>query len=655
MKINEIYLANFYQYKECSFHLSEGWTNIYGGNESGKTTLALFIKGILFGFKKLNRTRLLQDNAGGYLKVVIHNKEYKLERYLHYNRGRLTIIDEENDSIVGSDEKLNQLIKLDEKQYDQLFYFQPLMMTRQEMTEEEWQNYALSYALTGNQHLFKLEKKYQKALRRYQDKKTTKGKITQLLEKKNQLQQQIKVAVEREENQKKVTCREYEALVAKKVQLEQEIQLYEQYEALPKEQFEDLSTKDEEMIEQLLQQWAILERDSEETKWQTLMPNYKQLQKEVAYYQQLIKNQRLQTKVGYKKITLFLRIVAILIFLFSTYLAFNHHFLWGLLLVIVTIVLFFYSEQVASYIISQSNDQYIKRQERKINQLILSFQPTIICESDDLKSQLVEITAKLKRLKQVSSDDDHGQKRKRIIEQLSYFPMINTSSFSLAKQSFLFIKNQNQQSQDSKQRKRQLEIQLQQIPPLSQLKEQYHVIQQQVSEAYRYLQMNDDIDLETLYQRKAMVEEELYQVALQYEKTQLKLNWVNDLKEEGQRMLLPKVLQQASIYFSYLIQEANTKVFFKENKLYVKREKNYALSELSQGTKMQLIIALRLAFIVTQEKESVPIIMDEGWTFFDMERSEALFSLLEQISHRKQVITFSHYSLADYCQKEIQL
>ena len=51
MKITELILKNFGKFTNKQILLADGINIIYGENESGKTTLHTFLKGMLFGKK----------------------------------------------------------------------------------------------------------------------------------------------------------------------------------------------------------------------------------------------------------------------------------------------------------------------------------------------------------------------------------------------------------------------------------------------------------------------------------------------------------------------------------------------------------------------------------------------------------------------------
>ena len=52
MKITELILKNFGKFTNKQILLTDGINIIYGENESGKTTLHTFLKGMLFGMER---------------------------------------------------------------------------------------------------------------------------------------------------------------------------------------------------------------------------------------------------------------------------------------------------------------------------------------------------------------------------------------------------------------------------------------------------------------------------------------------------------------------------------------------------------------------------------------------------------------------------
>ena len=101
MIIKSLYLADFSGAKNRTIELSEGFNVIEGENESGKSTIAAFIKFMFYGFAdKAERSRYYSfgtTSASGTMTLVHEGREYRIER--EYNEGareKVAVIDTES-------------------------------------------------------------------------------------------------------------------------------------------------------------------------------------------------------------------------------------------------------------------------------------------------------------------------------------------------------------------------------------------------------------------------------------------------------------------------------------------------------------------------------------------------------------------------------
>ena len=68
----------------------------------------------------------------------------------------------------------------------------------------------------------------------------------------------------------------------------------------------------------------------------------------------------------------------------------------------------------------------------------------------------------------------------------------------------------------------------------------------------------------------------------------------------------------------------------------------HSLWEFSDGTIDQMYFALRVAALeVFSEKESVPIIIDEAFAYYDENRIKSTFDFLYEIAKDKQIVVFT--------------
>lgn len=127
---------------------------------------------------------------------------------------------------------------------------------------------------------------------------------------------------------------------------------------------------------------------------------------------------------------------------------------------------------------------------------------------------------------------------------------------------------------------------------------------------------------------------------------------VNEMVERLQAERLPQVLNKASEFLSYLTEGRYYRIDFFEDELLVQRRDKFQFKgeELSQGTKEQLYLAIRFAFIdVLEATISLPIIIDDSFVNFDKRRTDLIMKLLERIKDKQQIIYFTcHAYMKDY-------
>lgn len=125
---------------------------------------------------------------------------------------------------------------------------------------------------------------------------------------------------------------------------------------------------------------------------------------------------------------------------------------------------------------------------------------------------------------------------------------------------------------------------------------------------------------------------------------------IGKTKDNYRKQRLPRVLKEAERYFEQVTGGAYISLNLNdENGFAVERRdgRTFLAGELSRGTAEQLYLSLRLALTeVFDSGESLPVIIDEGFVNFDRPRAERVYSLLEKISNRRQVILFTCHDSA---------
>ena len=150
-------------------------------------------------------------------------------------------------------------------------------------------------------------------------------------------------------------------------------------------------------------------------------------------------------------------------------------------------------------------------------------------------------------------------------------------------------------------------------------------------------QMND-LTLPELYQKeeqlKAEIQELIYEWSVHFVIGK-QLQFMADQLSESQ---LPYLFEQAGHFMQILTNQRYDKIQMKENELFVNQQSIY---QLSTGTKDQLIMALRFAYLAMQQKSISPVVIDDGWLHYDSQRKRSLAQLLAEFAKDYQVICLS--------------
>lgn len=153
-----------------------------------------------------------------------------------------------------------------------------------------------------------------------------------------------------------------------------------------------------------------------------------------------------------------------------------------------------------------------------------------------------------------------------------------------------------------------------------------------------------DGTLDELYQRQAILKAEIKELAQRWSGYQLAGQLLMDLLTELSEQQLPSLLQYASSYFALLTNQRYQSIQVAEGQLVAvtKEQEMFYLHELSTGTKDQLMMAVRFAFLAVQGEQLIcPIIIDDGWLHYDHQRKAQLAELFTKFGQKQQVICFS--------------
>lgn len=161
---------------------------------------------------------------------------------------------------------------------------------------------------------------------------------------------------------------------------------------------------------------------------------------------------------------------------------------------------------------------------------------------------------------------------------------------------------------------------------------------------YQQKQMLSDGTLDELYQEQAALKAEVEELALEWSGYQLAGQLLMDLLTELSEKQLPNLLKKATEYFQLLTELSYQSIQLEAEQLIVVRQdhQRFFLHELSTGTKDQVIMAVRFAFLYLQKHRNLcPIMIDDGWLHYDSQRKKQLAELFALFSEQQQVICFS--------------
>ncbi|GFH42364.1 DNA repair ATPase [Lactococcus hodotermopsidis] len=105
---------------------------------------------------------------------------------------------------------------------------------------------------------------------------------------------------------------------------------------------------------------------------------------------------------------------------------------------------------------------------------------------------------------------------------------------------------------------------------------------------------------------------------------------------------LPDILSRASDFLSTLTNQTWQQIYLEQDVLWVKNAASQSLRllDLSTGTRDQLQLALRLAF-VQSKKLDFPLFLDDNFLRFDQKRRENFAKMLDTIAQTQQVIVLT--------------
>lgn len=188
----------------------------------------------------------------------------------------------------------------------------------------------------------------------------------------------------------------------------------------------------------------------------------------------------------------------------------------------------------------------------------------------------------------------------------------------------------------------------QEIIRLDQLQRQRQLEEKAASEQQQRLsiqveELQKDGTLDELYQEESRQKAELEHLMVQWGAYEVAGTFLGDLSTEMSERQLPQLLKEATYYFGLLTDGKYQRILLKEDLLTLTDGKTeFPIYELSTGTKDQLIMAMRFAYLSLEANRALcPVIIDDGWLHYDSHRKYYLAKLLAEFGKKYQIICFS--------------
>ena len=167
MKITELILKNFGKFTNKQILLSDGINIIYGENESGKTTLHTFLKGMLFGMERKRGRAAATDTFrtyepwenpnfyAGILRFTCGDRRFRLERnFDRYAKGGSLICEDDGEELSLEHGDLEILLGgMTESDYENTVSIGQLRVQTGEILAAELKNYAANLGTTKSMEI----------------------------------------------------------------------------------------------------------------------------------------------------------------------------------------------------------------------------------------------------------------------------------------------------------------------------------------------------------------------------------------------------------------------------------------------------------------------------------------------------------------------
>lgn len=156
--------------------------------------------------------------------------------------------------------------------------------------------------------------------------------------------------------------------------------------------------------------------------------------------------------------------------------------------------------------------------------------------------------------------------------------------------------------------------------------------------------MQSDEELAQIEESLEFYKEKLESIQLEISAMEIASQNITQAAENMQRDIIPRLNEKTGVILNHITNGAHsTLATGLDNEVNTEYQNSiHSLWEFSDGTIDQMYFALRVAASeVFSEKESVPIIIDEAFAYYDETRIKSTFDFLSNIAENKQIVVFT--------------
>ncbi|SKA08600.1 AAA domain-containing protein [Pilibacter termitis] len=620
MKIKRIEITGFGKIHQQTFEFSPNNQLIFGENETGKSTIFQFIESMLFGFEKRIASRRdytpkhYAGSFGGRMTFERDGKEYRLERFREENKGAATLFFP--DGQTGDEQDLQRvLMPLNRELFRQIFCFhQEQLRDFQTIDEANLNRQLVSLGLSGSASLMKAQESANKRAEELFKPRGMNPEINQQLRELNELSSNI-YALEKEQESFRGVLAQLQETKERVAQLTEE-ERYLKAEIADLQAILSEKKVKSQVINEMQQeqevdvlafqtfQEAIREANIEKGRITEKIARIHQELDEIEQKFPTIVNSRRRAEKKASKLGVYALVLSFVLSVICFLFLNGVGKFVGFPLIILGIIAFLF--------VGMKN-------QRNSFPLAKKKWEELVAELDFFNEEGREIE---ERLAKITRDEQRYLSQPKNISRIT-----REAKRENADNEFLEMEQVLSEKQETQAR---IEHQLRNL---------HYEMQELLFEQAR-LEKNGSLD--ELLQKRSSLQEKVLFLVKQYAKEKTRVQLIANLLGELSVHQLPNLLEKASEYFAILTSGHYKKVFF-EQKLCVEKQdgERFELISLSTGTRDQLMMSLRFAFLSLQDLPISPVIIDDGWLNYDRKRKEALGELFRQFGKENQILLFS--------------